>query len=404
MINWTTAGESHGPALLVTIVGMPSGVPLSSEKIKQCLAQRRQGIGRGSRQKFEEDKLEIISGIRHGKTLGSPISLIIHNSEWPKWKTVMAADEVDPEDLLLDAGTGDAREIARNKPLTKPRPGHADIVGMLKYNFDNARNVLERASARETAARVAAGACAKALLEYFNIHVLSHVISLGSVRLPESSALPTPADMDDINSSSTRCLDPQTSKAMEIEVISCQRQADTLGGVVEVLAYNVPPGIGTYVESYKRIDAQISQALMSIQAVKGVEIGDGFTTATRRGSQAHDEIFLSDKGDLERHTNRAGGIEGGMSNGEPIRARIAFKPISTVPRALKTVDLADGTPTTAIHQRSDISAVIPGAVVAEAEIAIVIARNLLEKTGGDSLLEVSRNLKGYLMQIQEQLP
>ena len=328
MLRWTTAGESHGQALTALLEGVPAGVEITSEQISRALARRRLGHGRGARQAFEADALTILGGVRHGRTIGSPVALQIGNSEWPKWSVVMSPDPVDPAALLVDAGTGDEREIARNRPLTRPRPGHADLSGILKYDLPDARPVLERASARETAARVALGAVASALAEQVaGIQLVSHVVRVGSVALPDDAARPTPQD-------------------------EARLSADPLGGVVEVVATGVPVGLGSYVEAERRLDARLASALMGIQAVKGVEIGDGFAEAARRGSAAHDEILAVSSGRLERASNRAGGIEGGISNGADIVVRAAYKPISTVPRALRTIDLADGSAATGLHQRS----------------------------------------------------
>lgn len=400
---WMTAGESHGPALVGVIEGLPAGIEVQSSDISSALARRRLGAGRGSRQKFEKDELEILAGIRHGKTLGSPIALVIRNSEWPKWTAVMNPDPVDPKELLIDAGTGDEREISRNKKLTRPRPGHADLVGMMKYGFDEARPVLERASARETATRVALGELAARFLDQAaGIELVSHVVSVGSVSVPEDADKPWPGDVTKLEENPVRCFDPVTSVAMEEEINKAQKDGDTLGGVVEVLVYGMPPGLGSYISSQRRLDGRLAQALMGIQAVKGVEVGDGFVTASRRGSEAHDEIVSRD-GRVARKTNRAGGTEGGMSNGEVLRVRAAYKPISTVPRALATIDTETGEAATAIHQRSDTTAVVPGAVIAEAMVALTLAEALLEKTGGDSVAEVRRNLAGYLKSRSEHL-
>lgn len=400
MIRWSTAGESHGPALVALFEGMPAGVRVTSEDIKHALWRRRLGYGRGSRQKFEQDELRILSGIRHGQTLGSPIALEIGNSEWPKWSTVMSADPVAPEALLIDAGTGDEREVSRNKPLTRPRPGHADLVGMNKYGFDSARPVLERASARETAARVALGELAKQLLaQAAGTRIVSHVVEVGAVR-GEGLSLPTPEDAPALDECDVRQLNAELAAAFRAEVDAAKKDADTLGGVVEVAAWGVPQGLGTHVRGQDRLDGRLAGALMSIQAVKGVEIGDGFDTARRRGSEAHDEI-VREGGSLHRLTNRAGGIEGGMSNGEPIVVRVAYKPISTVPRALRTIDVATGEAATALHQRSDTTAVVPGAVIAEAMVALVLAEALVEKFGGDSLAEIRHNLDSWWHSIDE---
>ena len=402
MLRWMTAGESHGEALTAVLEGVPAGVRITSEDIRAALARRRLGYGRGARQAFERDELRVLGGIRHGSTIGSPIALQIGNSEWPKWSTVMSADPVDPNDLLIDAGTGDEREIARNRPLTRPRPGHADLPGMLKYDLPEARPVLERASARETAARVALGAVAEALLgQVAGIRLVSHVVRIGSVALPDDVPPPRAEDTVRLDADPVRCTDPATSAAMVAQIDATRKDGDTLGGVVEVIATGVPVGLGTHVSADRRLDARLAAALMGIQAVKGVEIGDGFAEAARRGSVAHDEIVSVDCGTLTRPTNRAGGIEGGISNGSDVRVRAAFKPISTVPRALRTVDLATGEAATGLHQRSDVCAVVPGAVIAQAMTALVLADLLLDKTGGDSADEARRNLRSYLSRIVE---
>ncbi|MPV38000.1 chorismate synthase [Georgenia subflava] len=401
MLRWLTAGESHGPALVGVLEGVPAGVEVTSADIRAALARRRLGHGRGSRMKFEQDEVRILGGVRHGQTMGGPVAVEIGNTEWPKWETVMSADPVPAESLLIDAGTGDEREVARNRPLTRPRPGHADLVGMQKYDLDDARPVLERASARETAARVALGTVAAALLEQVaGVRLVSHVVAIGPVATPEDAPLPGPDDVAALDADPVRCLDPASSAAMVAEIDQCQRDGDTVGGVVEVLAYGLPPGLGSHVSGDRRLDSRLAGAVMGIQAVKGVEIGDGFRTAARRGSVAHDEIVSAD-GRLRRATNRAGGTEGGMSNGEVLRVRAAMKPISTVPRALATVDVTTGEPAKAIHQRSDVCAVPPAAVVAEAMVALVLAQALLEKVGGDSVGEAARNLRGYLDAIPE---
>lgn len=402
MLRWMTAGESHGEALTAVLEGVPAGVRITSEDIRAALARRRLGYGRGARQAFERDELRVVGGIRHGSTIGSPVALQIGNSEWPKWSTVMSADPVDPQELLIDAGTGDEREIARNRPLTRPRPGHADLPGMLKYDLPEARPVLERASARETAARVALGTVAEALLgQIAGIRLVSHVVRIGSVALPDDVPPPSAEDTVRLDADPVRCTDPATSAAMVAEIDATRKDGDTLGGVVEVIATGVPVGLGTHVSADRRLDARLAAALMGIQAVKGVEIGDGFAEAARRGSVAHDEIVSVDCGTLTRSTNRAGGIEGGVSNGSDVRVRAAFKPISTVPRALRTVDLATGEAATGLHQRSDVCAVVPGAVIAQAMTALVLADLLLDKTGGDSADEARRNLRSYLSRIAE---
>lgn len=403
MLRWLTAGESHGPALVATLEGMPSGVELTTQTIRDALARRRLGAGRGARQKFEADEVRILGGVRHGLTTGAPIVIEIANSEWPKWEKVMSADPVSPEELLVDAGKGDEREVARNRALTKPRPGHADLPGVLSYDLDEIRPILERASARETAARVALGACVEAFLRQLaNIELVSHVVGVGPCEA-KLSRLPLPSDEEHLNASPMRALD----KDDESEFLACVEETraagDTVGGIVEVVAWNVPIGVGTHVQSDRRLDAQLAAALMSIQSVKGVEIGDGFAQSRLPGSQAHDEIIRAADGTLTRASNRAGGIEGGTSNGQAIVVRAAFKPISTVPRALRTVDLATGEDARALHQRSDTCQVVPGAVIAEAEVALVLARALSDHAGGNSLRECKRNLEAYCAHISERL-
>ena len=403
MLRWLTAGESHGPALVATLEGMPSGVELTTQTICDALARRRLGAGRGARQKFEADEVRILGGVRHGLTTGAPIVIEIANSEWPKWEKVMSADPVSPEDLLVDAGKGDEREVARNRALTTPRPGHADLPGVLSYDLDEIRPILERASARETAARVALGACVEAFLRQLaNIELVSHVVGVGPCEA-KLSRLPLPSDEEHLNASPMRALD----KDDESEFLACVEETraagDTVGGIVEVVAWNVPIGVGTHVQSDRRLDAQLAAALMSIQSVKGVEIGDGFAQSRLPGSQAHDEIIRAADGTLTRASNRAGGIEGGTSNGQAIVVRAAFKPISTVPHALRTVDLATGEDARALHQRSDTCQVVPGAVIAEAEVALVLARALSDHAGGNSLRECKRNLEAYCAHISERL-
>jgi chorismate synthase len=386
MVRWLTAGESHGRALVAICEGIPAGVEVTSADIVAALGRRRAGYGRGARMKFEQDEVEITGGIRHGRTLGSPVAIRVGNTEWPKWETVMSPDPVPAEDLA---------EQARNTPLTRPRPGHADLAGMQKYGHDDARPVLERASARETAARVALGEVARQfLVQAFGIEVLSHVVEIGPVTAP-AGAQPEPGDRARVDADPVRCLDSKASLAMQEEIDAARKDGDTLGGVVEVLGYGLPPGLGSHVHWDRRLDGRLAGALMSIQAIKGVEVGDGFTTARRRGSQAHDEIEPT-AGGVRRRTNRAGGIEGGMSTGEVLRVRVAMKPISTVPRALATVDVATGEPAKAINQRSDVTAVPAAGVVAEAMVALVLADAAAEKFGGDSVAEARRNLRGYL--------
>jgi chorismate synthase len=386
VLRWLTAGESHGPALVAVLDGVPAGVELTSAQIARELGRRRLGYGRGARMSFEQDEVEVVGGLRHGRTLGSPVAIRVGNSEWPKWQTVMAADPVDPEALAAQA---------RNAPLTRPRPGHADLAGMQKYGHTDARPILERASARETAARVAVGTVAKALVEQaLGIQIVSHVVSLGSVTV-KPGLLPRPEDAQRIDEDPLRCLDPEASARMVEEVDAAKKDADTLGGIVEVLAYGVPPGLGSHVQWDRKLDARLAAALMSIQAIKGVEIGDGFTQARSRGSQAHDEIVPTATG-VRRLTDRAGGLEGGITTGEPLRVKAAMKPISSLNRPLSTVDVATGEPATAINQRSDVCAVPAAAVVAEAMVALVLAEAATEKFGGDSVDEMRRNLAGYL--------
>lgn len=395
MLRWLTSGESHGPALVGILEGLPADVEVRSEDIQAALARRRLGYGRGARMKFEQDEVRLLGGVRHGRTQGGPIAIEIGNTEWPKWVDVMSSDPVEDPDVLLRA---------RNAPLTRPRPGHADLVGMRKYGFDDARPVLERASARETATRVALGTVAARFLEQAaGVRLVSHVVSIGPVAAPEDAAVPTPDDTAALDADPVRCFDAATSAAMVAEIDECHKDGDTLGGVVEVLAYGLPSGLGSYVHSDRRLDGLLAAALMGIQAIKGVEVGDGFRTAARRGSQAHDEIERDASGRIVRRTNRAGGLEGGMTNGEILRVRAAMKPISTVPRALDTVDTATGEAAKAQHQRSDVCAVPPAAVVAEAMVALVLADALLAKTGGDSVAEVRRNLEAYVASIPDLL-
>ncbi len=387
MLRWLTAGESHGPALMAVLEGLPAGVSTTSADVADELARRRLGHGRGARMSFERDEVEFLGGLRHGLTQGGPLAIRVGNTEWPKWSTVMSPDPVDAEEL---AG------LARNAPLTRPRPGHADLVGMQKYGFDDARPVLERASARETAARVALGAVAKAfLLQAYGVRVLSHVVSIGAVEVPDGTPLPRPEDLAVVDESLVRAFDASSSAAMVAEVDACKRDGDTLGGVVEVLAYGLPPGLGSHVHWDRRLDSRLAAALMGIQAIKGVEVGDGFASARRRGSLVMDEIVRGADG-LTRTSGRLGGTEGGMSTGEPLRVRAAMKPISTIPRALRTIDTATGEEAAAHHQRSDVCAVPAAGVVAESMVALVLADAALEKFGGDSVDETRRNCESYL--------
>ena len=394
MLRWITAGESHGPALVAVLEGLPAGVPVTSADISTQLARRRLGYGRGARMKFEQDVVSILGGVRHGLTMGGPVAVQVGNTEWPKWQEIMSADPVP--DGTLDG-------LARNAPLTRPRPGHADLAGMQKYGFDDARPVLERASARETAARVALGTVAQHYLRaVLGAEVVSHVVSLGEADAVDGP-LPTPEDRPAIDESPVRALHPDSTAAMVAEVDAAKADGDTLGGVVEVLVYGLPPGLGSFVQGDRRLDARLAGALMSIQAIKGVGVGDGFATARRRGSVAHDEIDPRNPG-VTRRSNRAGGIEGGMTNGEVLRISAAMKPISTVPRALATLDVVTGEEAVAIHQRSDVCAVPAAGVVAEAMVALVVADAVAEKFGGDAIAETRRNVEGYLATIAHTLP
>jgi chorismate synthase len=390
VLRWITAGESHGRALVAVVEGMVAGVSVTTEDIAGELKRRRLGYGRGARMKFEADEVTVLAGVRHGITLGGPIAIEIGNTEWPKWETVMSADPVDAADL----------DVARNAPLTRPRPGHADYAGMLKYGFDDARPVLERASARETAARVAAGTVARAFLrEALGVEVLSHVISIGASK-PYDGPPPQPGDRDAIDDSPVRAYDKDAEEAMIAEIEAAKKDGDTLGGIVEVVVEGLPIGLGSFTSGENKLDSQLAAAVMGIQAIKGVEIGDGFETARRRGTVAHDEIYPGPDGVI-RSTNRAGGLEGGMTNGQPLRVRAAMKPISTVPRALATIDMATGEEAVAIHQRSDVCAVPAAGVVVETMVALVVARAALEKFGGDSLAETRANVDSYLRAISD---
>lgn len=386
MLRWLTAGESHGPSLVAILEGLPAHVRITSHDISDALARRRLGYGRGARMKFEADQVTMIGGVRHGETLGGPIAIQVGNTEWPKWEKVMSADPVDPAEL--DA-------LARNAALTRPRPGHADLVGMQKYDFDEARPILERASARETAARVALGRVAQHFLrQAVDAEVVSHVVRIGGATAPAGS-LPQPDDLAHLDADPVRCLDPTASAAMVDVIDQAHKDGDTLGGVVEVVIHGLPPGLGTHVHWDRRLDSRLAAALMSIQAIKGVEVGDGFELAATPGSQAHDEIVPTPDG-LRRTSGRSGGTEGGMTTGEILRVRAAMKPIATVPRALRTVDVATGEEAVAHHQRSDVCAVPAAGIVAEAMVALVLAEAVLEKFGGDSVRETRRNAESYL--------
>jgi chorismate synthase len=392
VLRWITAGESHGPALVAVLEGMVAGVEVTTSDLTAQLERRRLGFGRSPRMGFETDQVEFLGGVRHGVTQGGPIAVKIDNTEWPKWQKVMAADPVDPSEL---------KPTGRNEALTRPRPGHADLPGMQKYGFDEARPVLERASARETAARTALGTVAREFLkQVLGVEIISHVVSIGSAKTPDGP-LPRPEDLAAIDASPVRAFDPAGTEAMVAEVEAVKQAGDTVGGVIEVIAYGLPPGLGSHVHWDRRLDARLAGVLMGVQAMKGVEIGDGFTTAERWGSQAHDEI---DRGSgpvgVTRRSNRAGGLEGGITNGEPLRVRVAMKPISTVPKALSTVDVRTGEPAVAIHQRSDVCAVPRAGVVLESVVALVLAEAALEKFGGDSIAETRRNVESYLTALE----
>ena len=386
MLRWLTAGESHGPSLTAIIEGLPAHVRITSTDVADALARRRLGYGRGARMKFEQDEVTLSGGVRHGETLGGPVAIIVGNTEWPKWEKVMASDPVDPVEL---------EALARNAALTRPRPGHADLVGMQKYGWDEARPILERASARETAARVALGAVASAFLrQAVDARIVSHVVRIGTAEAPYGS-VPTPDDVARLDADPVRCLDPDAAKAMVAEIDQAHKDGDTLGGVVEVVVHGLPPGLGSHVHWDRRLDARLAAALMGIQAIKGVEVGDGFGLAATPGSLAHDEIVSTAEG-IRRASGRSGGTEGGMTTGEVLRVRAAMKPISTVPRALRTIDIATGEEAVAHHQRSDVCAVPAAGIVAEAMVALVLAEAVLEKFGGDSVAETRRNAQGYL--------
>ncbi|ACU39076.1 chorismate synthase [Actinosynnema pretiosum subsp. pretiosum] len=393
MLRWITAGESHGPALVAVLEGMVAGVEVTTSDLTAQLERRRLGFGRSPRMGFEADEVEVLGGVRHGLTQGGPIAVRIGNTEWPKWQKVMSPDPVDPSEL---------KPTGRNEALTRPRPGHADLPGMQKFGFDEARPVLERASARETAARTALGTVARHFLkQLLDVDVISHVVSIGGASTPADAPLPGPGDLAAIDESPVRAFHPDGTAAMVAEVEAVKEAGDTVGGVIEVIVYGLPPGLGSHVHWDRRLDARLAGALMGVQAMKGVEVGDGFTSATRWGSQAHDEI---DRGDgpkgVTRRSNRAGGLEGGITNGEPLRVRVAMKPISTVPRALATIDTRTGEPAVAIHQRSDVCAVPRAGVVLESVVALVVAEAALEKFGGDSLAETRRNADSYLRELE----
>jgi chorismate synthase len=392
VLRWLTAGESHGPALVAILEGLPAGIEVTTSDVQAALARRRLGYGRGARMKFEQDEVELTGGVRLGVSMGGPVAIRVGNTEWPKWQVVMSADPVDATEL---------EDQARNAPLTRPRPGHADLAGMQKYDLEDARPVLERASARETAARVALGAVAAAFLrQSLGIEIVSHVVSIGSVAAP-AGVIPRPGDLEAVDASPVRCLDPDASAAMVAEIDETRKAGDTLGGVVEVVVYGLPPGLGRHVHGDRRLDARLAGALMGIQAIKGVELGDGFELARIRGSRAQDEIARDGAGVIRRQSGRSGGVEGGMSTGEALRVRAAMKPISTIPRALATIDVATGEPAVAINQRSDVCAVPAAGIVAEAMVALVLAEAVLEKFGGDSVTETRRNADAYLARLAQ---
>jgi chorismate synthase len=386
MLRWLTAGESHGPSLVAILEGLPAHVRITTDDLADALARRRLGYGRGARMKFEQDQVRVIGGVRHGETQGGPVAIEVGNTEWPKWEKVMSADPVDPAELGA---------LARNAALTRPRPGHADLVGMQKYAFDEARPILERASARETAARVALGRVASHFLQQaVGARIVSHVVSIGGVKAP-AGVVPEPEDVDRLDADEVRCLDPEASAAMVARIDQAHKDGDTLGGVVEVVVHGLPPGLGSHVHWDRRLDARLAGALMGIQAIKGVEVGDGFELADTPGSQAHDEIVPTEEG-LRRTSGHSGGTEGGMSTGEVLRVRAAMKPIATVPKALRTIDVATGEAAVAHHQRSDVCAVPAAGIVAEAMVALVLADAVVEKFGGDSVMETRRNAESYL--------
>jgi chorismate synthase len=380
VLRYLTAGESHGRALVVTIEGLPAGLPVQAADIAAELARRRLGYGRGPRMRFEADEITLLGGVRHGRTLGSPVAIVIANSEWPKWTEEMSAEPGRPSSVL-----------------TQPRPGHADLPGMLKYGFDDARDVLERASARETAARVAAGTLAKLLLTHIGVTVVSHVVGLGEATTPTGCPRPGPGDLDRVDASAVRCFDPSAEEAMIAAVKAAAKVGDSLGGVAEVLAYGVPVGLGSHVHWDRKLDALLAQALMSIQAVKAVEIGDGWDNAARRGSDAHDAITYDPELGYVRPTDRAGGIEGGISNGALVVARVAMKPLATLNRpVLETVDVVTKESTVSFRERTDVTAVPAMGVVAETMMALVLAAEALRKFGGDSVAELVRNRDGFV--------
>lgn len=384
VLRYLTAGESHGPALVVVIEGLPAGLPVTIEEVSNELGRRRLGYGRGPRMHFERDEVEFLSGVRHGATLGSPLSILIRNTEWPKWEEEMSS----------------APGVTA-KPLTQPRPGHADLIGMQKYGFSDARNVLERASARETAARVAAGAIAKALLREIGTTVISHVVRMGEATVSDEAAIPGPEDLETIDASPVRCFDKSSEAAMIAAVEGASKAGDSLGGIVEILGFGVTPGLGSHVHWDRKIDGLLAQALMSIQAMKAVEIGDGWAIAARRGSEAHDEILWDEAAGYHRGSHRAGGTEGGMTTGDLLVARVAMKPLASLNKPiLKTVDTETKAETVSFKERTDVTAVPAAGVVAETMTALVLATEVGRKFGGDSLLELRRNHDSYIASLK----
>ena len=387
-----TAGESHGPALVATLEGLPAGVDVSTSTLQQELKRRRFGYGRSPRMNFEVDELEILGGVRHGRTMGSPVSVVIRNTEWPKWVDAM---DPEPRDDL-----DEVRATGRGQQLTRPRPGHADLVAALKYGYDDVRDALERASARETAARVVVGTLAKQLLAEVGVRVVSHIVNIGGEKVAVDAPRPGPDDLDVMDASQVRCFDSDGERRMIARIEKAYEDNDTLGGTIEVIAYGLPPGLGSHMHWDRKLDTRLAAACMSVQAMKGVEIGEGFALASTPGSLAHDEILWED-GQYVRPTDRAGGLEAGMTTGQPLRLRVAMKPLSSLPRPLRTVDMATHEPTEAITQRSDTCAVPRAGVVLEHVVAYELADALLEKTGGDTVDEVKRNLQGYLEAIAD---
>ena len=390
-LRYLTAGESHGPALVATLEGIPAGLSLSSQALTDELARRRLGYGRSPRMKFEIDRLEVLAGVRHGRTLGSPVSVVIHNTEWPKWVDAMDPEPRDDLDQI--------RQTGRGTPLTRPRPGHADLVGAFKYGYDDVRDALERASARETAARVVVGTIAKELLAQVGVTVLSHVVNIGGEAVTDDAVRPGPGDLETIDANEVRAFDADAAARMVARIDRAYEERDTLGGVIEVIAYGLPPGLGSHVHWDRKLDTRLAAACMSVQAMKGVEFGKGFKIADTPGSAAHDEIVYRD-GSFERLTDRAGGLEAGMTTGQPLRLRVAMKPLSSLTRPLATADLASHEPAEAITQRSDTCAVPRAGIVLESVVAVELADALLEKTGGDTVDEIKRNLNAYTAEVR----